>query len=154
MKTTTHYKGHRWTTAELRDLMKYWQDGVVLADIAEVLNATQSSVLKMVQKLRKSGIPLERRERGNIAGKSYKPWTAGEVEYLIRRRSEKATSVEIAVELQRTGNAVDAMIAKLRKENVPVAMRGQGVRKLWNPDALKGVAMQDPESKTIELEMA
>lgn len=152
MKTTSHYKGHRWTNDELRQLMKMWAEEETLPLIATALNVTTAAVLKMVNKLRKNGVPLVRRKRGHVAGRSNRLWTQGEVEYLIRRRNEKATSEEIAVELGRTWNAVGAMILNLRQQDVPVGMLGSGVRKLWNADALKAVAIQSPESNIIELD--
>lgn len=152
MKKTTHYKGHRWTTEELRQLMQLWADKEPLDAIADSLNSKPAAILKMVNKLRKNGIPLERRRKGHWAGRSNKPWTQGEVEYLIRRRSEKATAEEIGEELGRTPNAVSGMIHNLRSQNVPVAMLGCGVRRLWNPDALKAVAMQSPDMKVIEMD--
>jgi biotin operon repressor len=153
MKKTTHYKGHRWTTDELRQLMLAWAAGDGLYAIADSLNVTLSAVLKMIQKLRKNGIPMQRRHGGHVAGRSYRSWTQGEVEYLIRRREEKATCEEIGVELGRTPNAVHGMIQKLRQEQVPVAMRGNGVRRLWNADELKAVAVQSPDDHIIELDM-
>lgn len=149
MKTTKHYHGHRWTTDELKQLMQRWADREPLADIAEALGVTQTAVLKMVQRLRTNGVPLERRTKGHIAGRSNKPWTQGEVEYLIRRRDEKATSEEIAIELGRTTNAVNSMIGQLRSQQVDVAMRGCGVRRLWNADALKVVTLQSPNLQLI-----
>lgn len=154
MTKTPHYKGHRWTTKELRTLMELWAAGAELEVIADTLNATTAAVAEMVQRMRKNGIPLERRRRGHIAGRSNKLWTQGEVEFLVRRRMEKATSEEIAMEIGRTWNAVSAMITKLRNESVPIAMRGQGVRRLWNAEALKAVTVQAPEANVIELNAA
>lgn len=154
MKKTAHYKGHRWTTEELKTLMALWAEKQDIKSIAEALNVTTASVLKMVVKLRKNGVPLERRKRGHVAGRSNKLWTQGEVEYLIRRRSELATCDSIATELGRTWSAVNAMIGELRKQQVPVAMLGHGVRRLWNAEELKAVAIQDPSSNIIELDSA
>lgn len=154
MTKTTHYKGHRWTTKELRTLMDLWAAGAELAVIADTLNATTAAVAEMVQRMRKNGIPLERRRRGHVAGRSNKLWTQGEVEFLVRRRMEKATSEEIAMELGRTWNAVSAMITKLRHESVPIAMRGCGVRRLWNAESLKAITVQAPEANVIELNAA
>jgi biotin operon repressor len=150
MKKTIHYTGHRWSTAELRVLMQGWAAKASVSEIADQLHVSEFAVLKMVNKLRKNGIPLERRTKGNFAGRLWKLWTQGEVEYLVRRRAEKATTEEIAVELGRTVNGVFGMISKLRRENVPIAMRGCGVRRLWNADDLKGVALQAPEILMIE----
>jgi biotin operon repressor len=150
MKKTKHYTGHRWSTEELKQLMALWSSGESLESIASTINVTTAAVLKTVGRLRQNGIPLQRRTRGHVANRTNKPWTQGEVEYLLRRREEKATSEEIANELGRTWAAVSAMIGNLRSENVPVAMRGNGVRRLWNADSLKGVAVQMPEHTNIE----
>lgn len=141
MKKTAHYTGHRWTETDLVLLMKLWADGRSLIEIAGTLNSSQTALLKQVQRMRKSGIPLERRKHGSIAGRTNKNWTQGEVEYLLRRRNEKGTSEDIAIELNRTPNAVDGMIQKLRKEDVPIKMRGNGVRRLWDAEVLKAVAV-------------
>src|SRR5687768_13181419 len=106
MKKTTHYKGHRWTTEELKILMAMWAAGESLDSITQTVNATQNAILKQVQRMRREGIPLARRKAGHTAGRSNKPWSQGEVEYLIRRRAEKATADEIALELGRSGIAV------------------------------------------------
>lgn len=152
MKKTTHYTGHRWTTQELQTLMRLWADEVQLFDIAEQLKVTTHAVLHIVGRMRKEGVPLARRKRGHVAGRANKPWSQGEVEFLMRKREEKATSEEIAVSLGRSFNSVSAMIATLRKEGVPVAMRGMGVRRLWNAESLKAVAAQRPETKIIQME--
>lgn len=137
MKKTLHYKGHRWSNDELVKLMQLWANETPIIEIANSLKSTQIAILKQVQRMRKDGIPLSPRRKGHTANKSNSNWTQGEAEYLIRRRNEKATSGEIAIELERTPNAVDAMIQKLRKENVNVAMRGCGVRRLWDAESLK-----------------
>lgn len=155
MKKTAHYTGHKWTEAELISLMKLWADDEPLAVIAGELNSSQTAILKQVQRMRKAGVPLSRRRKGHVAGRTNKSWTQAEVEYLIRRRNEKSTSEEIAIELNRTPNAVDAMIQKLRKEDVPVKMRGNGVRRLWDAETLKAVALHvipdHAEREMIEL---
>lgn len=150
MITTKHYTGHRWTTEELKLLMQLWASKEPISSIAEQLKSTTSAVLKMVNKLRKNGVPLERRTKGHIAGRANRLWTQGEVEYLLRRRLEKATADEIAVELGRTINGVTGMIQKLRSEQVPIAMRGNGVRKLWDASALKSVLVQSDDLPSIE----
>lgn len=152
MKKTENYKGHRWTTEEIRVLMKLWADEKTMADIAEFFQLNQTAILKTINRLRKAGIPLARRTRGHKAGHSNKPWTQGDVEYLLRRRAENATSEEIGNELGRSFVAVNAMIQTLRKENVPVAMRGHGVRRLWDVEALKGLSVRIPESNVIEID--
>lgn len=141
MKKTTHYKGHRWTDAELTLLMKMWAEDDPLDEIANRLKSTKTACLKQIQRMRKAGVPLHKRRNGHAATVKYKNWTQGETEYLLRRRNDKATSEEIASELGRSPNAVDAMIQKLRKEEVPVAMRGSGVRRLWDAEWLKVVAL-------------
>lgn len=143
MKTTTHYKGHRWTNDELKTLMSMWQNDLQIDNISKKLSCTRSAILKQVQKLRMNGIPLKRRDAGHRNGIKNTLWTQGEMEYLLRRRNEKATSEQIAIEIGRTHNAVDAMIGKLRKQNINIAMRGNGVRKLWDAEALKMIFLKE-----------
>lgn len=154
MKRTLHGNGHRWTPEEVEKLMRLWAQGASPGAIGEEVGASTHAVLRMVQRLRKEGVPLERRTRGNHAGRNSKLWTQGEVEYLVRRRSESATIEEIAIALGRSWNGVSAMLAKLRSENVPVAMYGQGRRRLWDAAALIATATQDPEAKIIALDEA
>jgi len=142
MKKTMHYKGHRWTNDELVTLMKMWANDEMVSDIAAELKSTNVSILKQVQRLRANGIPLAKRSKGHEPGKSNHSWTQSDVEYLIRRRNERATSEQIAIELLRTPNAVDGMIQRLRKENITVAMRGNGVRRLWDVNILKAITTQ------------
>ena len=150
MKKTTHYKGHRWTDEELKVLMRMWADDSSMDEMESALGTTRSALLKMVQKLRTNGIPLKRRIKGHVAGRTNNLWTQGEVEYVVRRRQERATADQIGRELGRTPNAVSSMIAKLRSEDVPVAMLGCGVRRLWDADSLRAVAMQYPDSALID----
>lgn len=143
MKTTTHYKGHKWTNDELKTIMSMWAENASLLDIANAVKSTTVSVLKQVQRMRQNGIPLNKRRVGHQKGVKYGAWTQGEVEYLLRRRNEKSTSEEIGAQLNRSSNAVDAMIQKLRKEGVDIAMRGNGVRRLWSAESLKAVALTE-----------
>lgn len=152
MKKTTHYKGHRWTTDELRALMQMWADGESLDAIATSLNSTRHALLSQIQRMRKAGIPLERRDKGNFAASSHKPWSQGDAEYLLRSRLERKTNEEIGLELGRTLTAVDGMIARLRREQVPVAMRGSGVRRLWNAESLKALSIRSEDSKIVEMD--
>ncbi len=139
MKKTTTFKGHRWTDDELTALMGMWADGRSPFHIAKTLGVTPKAVDKMVVRLRQNGIPLQRRTKGHVAGRSNKPWTQSEVEHLMRRRKERATMDEIASDMGRTHHAINAMITKLRREGVPIMMFGQGVRRLWNRDSLIAV---------------
>lgn len=152
MKKTLFHTGHRWTTDELRNLMKMWADEEPLGAIAAAMSCTTAAINKQILRLRENGIPMKKRTKGHKAGRAYLPWTQGEAEYLVRRREEKATCESIAVDLGRTWNAVNAMIGALRKEQVPVAMRGSGVRRLWDAEALKMVATQHGQCKIIELD--
>lgn len=153
MKKTLFHTGHRWTTDQLRDLMKMWADEEPLETIANALHCSMSAINKQVLRLRESGVPMKKRTNGHKAGRANLPWTQGEVEYLLRRREERATCEAIAVDIGRSPYAVNAMIATLRKEQVPIAMRGSGVRRLWDADALKMVATQHGQCKFIELDM-
>lgn len=151
MKQTEHNKGHRWTNEELKTLMNLWQNGNSTEEIATQLNSTKLAIGRMVVRLRKNGIPLARRTKGHVAGRSNKPWTQAEVEYLMRRRNEKATAEEIGNDLGRTPNAVHGMIQNLVHEGVSIAMQGQGVRKLWDANLLKSTMV---ESNIIPIEKA
>lgn len=139
MKETTHYKGHRWTEDEIKELMRMWSEEYAMKTIQRKLNHTRYAILKQVQRLRTNGIPLKGRDVGHKHGVINKAWTQGEMEYLIRRREEKANAEEIGNEIGRSVSAVQAMIQKLRKENVDIKMRGQGVRRLWDAEALRVV---------------
>lgn len=70
-----------------------------------------------------------------------KPWTQSEVEYVIRRRNDKISAEQIAEELDRTFLGVQALIQKLRKEDVPIRMLGSGKRRLWDVSALKAACV-------------
>lgn len=156
MKTTLHYKGHRWTQEELIALMAMWAEGKSPQEIADHLHATPFAVAKMVSKMRKNGIPLTRRRRGHPAGRSNTLWTQGEVEYLIRRRIERATADEIAVELGRNFSAIHGMVQKLQAELVQVPMYGNGMRRLWDANALRatflGITPGDDRSEAFDAE--
>lgn len=151
MKRTTHNYGHRWTQAQVKRLMEMWGHRASVETIAAKLDVTKNAVAKMVVRLRKEGVPLERRTRGHVAGRRNKPWTHAEVEYLIRRRAEKATCEEIGLELGRTVSAAAGMVQKLRGESVPVAMLGCGVRRLWDPEALKAMTAARDDTEIIQL---
>jgi len=137
MKKTTHYTGHRWTNAELETLMRMWAADATLAEIASALSATEHAISHQVTRMRKNGIPLKRRTSGHMKGRSWQLWTPEEVEYLIRRREAKDTAEQIAADMGRSFLGVQGMIQKLRKEGVPVPMRGNGVRRLWCPNKLR-----------------
>lgn len=137
--------GHRWTHEELTSLIGMWQDDAPLSVLAEKFNTTTYAIGKTIQRLRKVSIPLKHRVRGNN-GKTYRKWTQSETEYLIRRRASHATCEEIANELNRSANAVNGMVQKLARENVPIVMRGDGRTKLYNIEELKLVAEQNQEA--------
>ena len=139
MKTTLHYKGHRWTNEEIVSLMASWSKGVSPQDIAKRLRVTPYAVAKMVVRLRLNGIPLERRRKGHVLGRYNTPWTQADVEYLLSRRKQRATMDEIATDLGRTHNAIQGMIQRLQQEGVSVPMYGMGVRRLWDPNTLRAI---------------
>jgi biotin operon repressor len=162
MKTTKHYKGHRWTTDELKRLMQMWQAGSSLEEIGEVIHSTEYALLKMIQKMRAQGVPLKRRDRGRkraigqdrnaavVPGKNYgRLWTQADLEFVVRRRKENATAEEIAIELGRSVGGVNGIIQRLRAELVPVPMRGMGVRRLWNPSELRAKFIEDDQINGI-----
>jgi biotin operon repressor len=140
--------GHRWTDEEIKTLMKQWDEGVELDDICESMGHTRFAISKMVVRLRTNGVPMKRRTRGHRANRSNQLWTQSEVEYLIRRRKDKATAETIAAEMGRTVLAVNGMIGQLRRNSVNVEMLGMGVRRLWNADILR--AQYDSTSETVQ----
>lgn len=137
MKKTTTYEGYHWSNDDIKTLMELWCEGKSVEDIASALGSTNYAVSKQVVRLRADGIPLPRRTKGHVAGRRNSNWTQSEVEFLIRRRQEKATAEQIALELGRTFGAIQGMVQKLRKENVGIPMFGSGVRRLWDANALR-----------------
>ncbi len=129
--------GHRWTEAEMRELIGMWIGGTPTEEIAQHFGVRPRSISKVAGRLRREGIPLPKRNPGHVAGRYNKPWTQEEVEYLIRRRNERANAQQIAEELDRTHNGVAAMIYKLRGEGVNVRLIGHGTRRLWNAESLR-----------------
>lgn len=150
MKTTPHRNGRRYTTDELRMLMKMWEDGSEVGEIATALQTTIKGVLKMTTRLRHDGVPLSRRNKGTKEGRSGRLWTQEEVEYLFRRRLAGDTAEAIARDLDRTYSGVTGMINNLRKAGAPIAMLGQGVKRLWSPEALKEAAVGRFDEGAIE----
>ena len=143
MKETAFYKGHRWTHEELVSLMQMWSDDIPLDEIAKALKSTTSAVSKTVVRLRQNGIPLKRRHHLITGGsKQFAPWTDEEYSYVMRRRQERATVDEIAREINRSHHSVNAAIQKLRKNEIEVAMYGQGVRRKYSFETLKIIALK------------
>ncbi len=151
MKRTKHHHGHRWTDEELKELIRLWDNDVSPDQIANQLGSTVYAIDTMVVRLRQNGIPLKRKKGGHAYGqRAGKPWTQGEIEYLVRRRNERATGEEIARELGRTHSAIEGMVQALRRANVPIAMKGNGVRRLWDPDRLRAtLVITKPEDTNI-----
>ena len=142
MKKTAHFTGHRWTDNEIKKLMQMWHNDVPLDKIAKKLNSTEYAILQQVRRMRNLGVPLKPRKAGRKGGSSDKPWTSGQIEYLIRRREEKASNEDISIELGRSWMAVQNMIAVLRREGVQIAMRGSGVTRKWSPDDARIIQCQ------------
>lgn len=128
--------GHRWTEVEMREFIGMWLECKEAAEIGKHFGVTVRSVLNLAGRLRREGIPLPKRA-GHIKGRHNKPWTQEEVEYLVRRRNERANAAQIGQELDRSHSAVGAMIYRLRQEGVNVRLIGQGTRKLWDPASLR-----------------
>ena len=133
--------GNRWTMDKLTDLMRMWDSGKELDTIASELNSTPNAIRKVIQRLRKNGVPLIRRTKGRVSGRSSKYWSQGEVEYLVRRRKENATNEEISVELGRSECAIAGMVSNLRINDVPIPLKGYGMRRLYNTDSLKAISL-------------
>jgi biotin operon repressor len=128
----------RWTEEEIKKFIGLWLGGKELDDIALEFGSTRYAINKLAGRLRRDGIPLPRRNAGHRAGRRNKLWTQSEVEFLIRRRNEQATAEQIALELDRSFLAVQGMIQKLRLEGVRVRKLGNGKRRLWDAESLKG----------------
>lgn len=133
MKKTQWYKGHRWTDAELTNLVADWCSGMAIEEIASKFGMTCRGINTQITRMRRNGIPVPRRINGHKAGRSNQPWTQEEIEYLVRRRAERATVEQIGSELDRTFLAVQGMVRTLIREGVQIPMFGSGVRRLWDP---------------------
>jgi len=125
--------GHRWTNEEIKGLMKMWAADMPVQEIATLLKSTKFAIQKMVTRLRQEGVPLKRRTRGRIAGRKGNPWSQSQIEYLLKRREQRATAEEIADDLGRTVISINAMLQTLRKEGINVPVFGSGCRRKWNP---------------------
>ncbi len=152
VESPTSKHAHRWTEEQMREFIGMWLGGKELDDIATHFNLSARSISKIATRLRRNGVPLPKRNPGHRAGRYNKPWTQEEIEYLVRRRNEKATAEQIADELDRTYNGVAGIIAKLREEGVNVRMLGKGNRRLWSAEKLRaaiagrGLRIVDSES--------
>ena len=135
MKQTMN--GHRWTNEEIMKLTKLWLSGDDTAVIAKKMGCSLSALNKITVRLRKSGFLVPYKRSGHKAGRTNKPWTQSEVEYLLRRREEGSTSEEIASELDRTFYGILGMLQSLRKHDVNFTNHGQGRRKLWDSEKLQ-----------------
>lgn len=130
---------HRWTNEEMASLIRMWGDNIPQVEIAQTFGVSTPALNKVVTRMRNAGVPLQYRQKGHQAGRVNKLWSQSEVEYLLRRRSERISVNQIAAEMNRTPYGVNGMILRLRSEGVQVTMLGQGVKKLWNPDMLKAL---------------
>ena len=128
--------GNRWDSDGIRNLMRLWSEGISVQSIAKQLKTSSYAISKMVVRLRQNGVPLARRKKGHVSGRSNQLWSQSEVEYLVRRRKDGVTAEQIGIDLGRTTNAVNAMISNLRMKNVPVGLLGNGCRKLWDSNIL------------------
>lgn len=140
MDTKKGNHGHRWTDEEMKVLIEGWNLDVPHGDLAEQLNVTPHAVRTMVVRLRRMGIPLKKRTRGNIAGRLNQLWSQSEIEYLARRRNDGALLEEIASEMGRSFGGVQSMAGKLRnKHGVPIRANGQGRKALYDTEALRAL---------------
>jgi biotin operon repressor len=143
---------HRWTEEEMRELIGMWLSGKPVEEMALRFGVRPRSIMRLAGRIRREGVPLPKRG-GHIAGRRNKPWTQEEVEFLVRRRNERANAQQIAEELDRSHCAVSAMISKLRQEGVNVRLLGQGTRKLWSAASLRA-AMAGRMLRVVEDETA
>lgn len=137
MKLTAR-NDRRWTQSEITLFIAAWLAGKELDEIAAQFGTTRYAINKLAGRLRRDGVALPRRNAGHRAGRRNKLWTQSEVEFLVRRRNEQATAEQIALELDRSFLAVQGMIQKLRIEGIDVRKFGQGKRRLWDAETLKG----------------
>lgn len=129
---------HRWTTEEFQVLIGMWLRGASMDEMCARFGIALTGLNKVVQRLRKNGIPLPLRKNGHKAARRNKPWTQEEVETVVRMRNERASTTEIATALHRTFHGVQGMILKLRtEEDIPVVSLGEGRRRLWDADRLR-----------------
>jgi transposase len=128
---------NHWKESELRELIALCLQGKETREIAEHFKTTSSNISKMITRLRAEGIPIPRRTAGHKANRHNTPWTQEEVEYVVRRRNERATSEQISIELNRTFYGVQGLILKLRKEGVDIQALGSGQRRLWSVERLQ-----------------
>jgi biotin operon repressor len=135
--------GHRWTNAEIKTLMAMWSNDASLKKIAAKIGVSTTAIGKMVVRLRGEGIPLKKRTRGHIAGRTNNPWSQSQIDYLISRRANRATVEEIAMETGRTVIAINAMIQTLRREGVEVPRFGSGCHRKWNPSVAMAAMTPD-----------
>ena len=129
--------GHRWTNEELTHFTKLWLSKKTSLEVAKELKVSLSAVNKIAVRLRKNGFMLPYRRKGHQAGMNNKLWTQSEVEYLLRRREEGATSEEISSELDRTFYGVLGMLQSLRKHDINYKRIGSGKRKLWDTEKIQ-----------------
>lgn len=144
--------GHRWTEEEIREVIGMWLAGKLATEIGAHFGVRGRAIMKLVGRLRREGIPLPKRA-GHVAGRHNRPWTQEEVEFLVRRRNERANAEQIASELDRSHNAVSAMISKLRQEGVNIRLIGHGTRRLWSAERLRA-AMAGRHLRVVEDETA
>lgn len=128
--------GRKWTDTDLTELIALWCAHKPLDAIAKRFNTSEFAVRKMVTKMRANGIPIPMRAAGNRHGRTGRPWSQEEIEYLVRRRGERETAESIAAALGRSFQAVQNMISTLRREGVNVPMLGQGVRRRWSAESI------------------
>lgn len=129
--------GHRWTNAQVAKLIKLWNDGVPIPDIAKKLDSSPCAIGTMVRRLRHYGIEMEKRTRGHRKGDLNSRWTQKDIDWLLKRRQEGATINQMAEELGRTVHSVAGMTLKLRKMGAPVGQHNSGITKLWSVEAIK-----------------
>jgi len=137
LELITAKQDHRWSDEELKNLLSLWLAGTELDDIAHIFSVSRYAINKQIHRLRVNGVPVPRRKNGMKAGRHNQLWTQEEIEYLVRRRNEKATTEALGVELGRSFLAVQSMIQELRRQGVSIRMLGHGHRRLWNSDRLR-----------------
>ena len=129
--------GHRWTTKELQKLIGMWLREMEVKDICKHFQIAPTGLNKLIQRLRKNGVPLPLRKKGHKPDRYNKPWTQEEVETVVRMRNAGSSTSDIADALERSFYGAQGMILRLKNEDIPIKSFGSGMRKLWDPQRLR-----------------
>lgn len=71
----------KWTNGDFKELIRDWEADVSIHDIAKKMRTNYKSVTSLVTRLRKNGLKLKIRTRGNGSRKS---WDVESLQNLLR----------------------------------------------------------------------